>query len=80
MPEPETSVAGQNPTDKTFDVAALKKMLEVADIILIAQRAKPAELLAIKAGLDAAFGDDWRDFKPSKFLCDHDLIVAKQTK
>ncbi len=69
-------------SDKTVDVAALKiqKMLQVADIIKIAQQAKPTELLAIKAGLDAAFGDDWKDFKPSKFLCDLDPITVKQTK
>ncbi len=53
--------------DKTLEIPALKiqKMLEVADIIQMAQRAKPQEFRAIKAGLDAAFGPDWRDFKLS---------------
>lgn len=49
-----------------LDVSELKieQMMQVIDIIRMAQRAKRTELLTIKAGLDAAFGDDWRNFKP----------------
>ncbi len=59
-------MAQTSPTNKIVDHAALKieKMLQVAEIILMAQRAKPNELLAVKAGLDAAFGDDWKRFDP----------------
>lgn len=78
-------MAETSSSDNPVDLAALKseKMLQVWDIIRMAQQAKPTELLAIKAGLDAAFGDDWRDFKPSKFLCDQDdqdRMLAKQNK
>ena len=54
--------------DKVIDVAAIKleEMQQVADIIEIAQRAGRRELMSIKAGLDATFGDDWRDFKPQR--------------
>ena len=53
-------------SDETIDSPQLKtkQMLKVIDIIQMAQRAGRRELLSIKAGLDAAFGDDWRDFKP----------------
>jgi hypothetical protein len=53
-------------TDKKADVAAIKmqEMEQVADIIEMAKQAEPTELLALKAGLDAAFGDRWREFKP----------------
>ena len=51
----------------TIDLSELKieQMLEVMDIIRIAQRAEPGELATIKAGLDKAFGADWKDFKPT---------------
>ena len=53
--------------DKVVDVAAIKReeMQQVADIIEMAKRAQATELLAVKAGLDAAFGDAWRGFKSS---------------
>jgi len=56
--------------EATVDLSELKiqEMLQVWDIILIAQRAKPTELLSIKAGLDEAFEDDWRDFRPIRLL------------
>ena len=59
-------MAHASSNDKTVDIVELKiqKMLQVADIIQMAQKAKPTELLAIKAGLDAAFGDDWKHFDP----------------
>jgi len=52
------------------DVAAImiEEMQQVADIILMAQAAKPTELLAVKAGLDMAFGDAWGRFNPVKGL------------
>jgi hypothetical protein len=42
----------------------IQHMMQVIDIIRMAQRAKRGELASIKAGLDAAFGDDWKNFKP----------------
>jgi hypothetical protein len=42
----------------------LEEMQQVADIIETAKRAQPTELLFGKAGLDDAFGDDCREFKP----------------
>ncbi len=68
--------------DKTLEVPALKiqKMLEVADIIQMAQRAKPKEFLAIKAGLDAAFGQDWRDFKLSDVSVDKEESAMQHCK
>ena len=61
-------MAQTSSSDATVDHNLLKieEMLQVADIIAMAQKAKPRELLAIKAGLDRAFGNDWRDFDPSK--------------
>lgn len=52
--------------DTAIDLVAIKReaMEQVADIIEMAKRAESTELLAVKAGLDAAFGDDWRQFKP----------------
>jgi hypothetical protein len=68
--------------DKTIDIPELKieKMLQVVDIIQMAQRAKPTEFLTIKAGLDAEFGDDWRDFEASNFLPNKGQAVAKEIK
>ncbi len=52
--------------DRIVTIVSLKieKMPQVGDIIEMAQHAKPTELLAVKAGLDAAFGDDWKHFDP----------------
>ncbi|MGE5305117.1 MAG: hypothetical protein ACM3TN_17545 [Alphaproteobacteria bacterium] len=53
-------------SDETIDSQQrkTKQMLKVLDIIQMAQQAGRKELLSIKAGLSAAFGDDWREFKP----------------
>ena len=57
-------------SDDVVDVAAImiEEMQRVADIILMAQAARPTELLAVKAGLDKVFADAWRRFDPVKGL------------
>lgn len=64
------AMARTSGTDDIADIAAIKteEMQQVADIILMAQAAKPTELLAVKAGLDKAFGDAWRRFNLVKGL------------
>jgi hypothetical protein len=59
-------MARKTSKEPTIDLPQLTvdRMLQVIDIIRMAQRAKRGELVSIKAGLDAAFGDDWKNFKP----------------